>query len=64
MAGCGCKNKKQSVNNQSVTVKLKETNSNGSPQDVIIMEEQIDQIIKKVEEISELNDNEDISKDQ
>jgi TolA-binding protein len=55
--GCSCKKKNQSVSNQTISVQLSEGTSNSSPQEVIIMEQQIDQIIKKVEEISELNNN-------
>jgi hypothetical protein len=57
--GCSCKKKNQSISNQTITVQLSEGTSNSSPQEVTIMEHQIDHIIKKVEEISELNNNEE-----
>jgi hypothetical protein len=50
--GCGCKKKNQPATNQTVTVKLTEGTSSNPPQEVVIMEQQIDQIIKKVEEIN------------
>jgi hypothetical protein len=56
MAGCGCKKKNQTVNNQTVNVKLSE---GSSPQEVTIVEQELDQIIKKVEEINQqLNEQE------
>jgi hypothetical protein len=51
--GCGCKKKNQTTTtNQTVTVQLTEGNSNTPPQEVVIMEQQLDQIIKKIEEIN------------
>jgi|688.fasta_scaffold210004_4 hypothetical protein len=50
--GCGCKKKTQSTTNQTVSVQLTEGTSSTPPQEVVIMEQQIDQIIKKVEEIN------------
>lgn len=50
--GCGCKKKTTTETNQTVTVKLTEGTSGTPPQEVVIMEQQIDQIIKKVEEIN------------
>lgn len=62
--GCGCKKRNQPSNNQTVTVQLTEGTSTSPPQEVIIMEQQIDQIIKKVEEISELNNNEELPNEE
>ncbi len=50
--GCGCKKKTQPTTNQTVSVQLTEGTSSTPPQEVVIMEQQIDQIIKKVEEIN------------
>jgi TolA-binding protein len=50
MAGCGCKKKNQTVNNQTVNVKLTE---GSSLQEVTIMEQQLEQIIEKVEELNQ-----------
>lgn len=49
--GCGCKKRNQPVNNQTVNIQLTEGGST-PPQEITIMEQQLDQIIKKVEEIN------------
>ncbi len=49
---CGCKKKNQTVNNQTINIKLSEGTSVTPPQEIIITEQQIDRIIKKVEEIN------------
>jgi hypothetical protein len=49
--GCGCKKRNQPVTNQTVNVQLTEGTST-PPQEVVIMEQQIEQIIKKVQEIN------------
>jgi len=51
MAGCGCKKRNQPVNNQTVNIQLTEGSST-PPREITIMEQQLDQIIKKVEEIN------------
>lgn len=50
--GCGCKKRNQPETNQTVNVRLTEGSSSTPPQEISIMEQQIDQIIKKVEEIN------------
>lgn len=50
--GCGCKKKTTTETNQTVNVKLVEGSTVVPTQEVVIMEQQIDQIIKKVEEIN------------
>ena len=49
--GCGCKKRNQPVSNQTVNIQLTEGGLM-SPQEITIMEQQLDQIIKKVEEIN------------
>lgn len=49
--GCGCKKRNQPVVNQSVNIQLNEGGST-PPQEITIMEQQIDQLLKKVEEIN------------
>jgi len=49
--GCGCKKRNQPVSNQTVNIQLTEGGST-PPQEITIMEQQLDQIIKKVEEIN------------
>ena len=49
--GCGCKKRNQPVSNQMVNIQLTEGGST-PPQEITIMEQQLDQIIKKVEEIN------------
>jgi hypothetical protein len=60
--GCGCKKKNQPISNQTVNIQLTEGTTTKT-QEVVIMEEQIDQIIKKVEEISQ-QINEDSTEEQ
>jgi len=60
--GCGCKKKNQPISNQTVNIQLTEGTTTKT-QEVVIMEEQIDQIIKKVEEISQ-QINEDSTQEQ
>jgi hypothetical protein len=51
--GCGCKKKNQSVTtNSTVTIKLSESSSNLPPQEVNIMEQQVNDLVKKIEEIN------------
>jgi hypothetical protein len=51
--GCGCKKKNQSVTtNSNVTIKLSESSSNLPPQEVNIMEQQVNDLVKKIEEIN------------
>jgi TolA-binding protein len=56
--GCGCKKRNQPVSNQSVNIQLTEGSSSTPPQEITIMEQQLDQIIKKVEEINNQNEEE------
>lgn len=49
--GCGCKKRNQPESNQTVNIQLNEGGST-PPQEITIMEQQIDQLIKKVEEIN------------
>ena len=50
--GCGCKKRNQPVSNPTVNIQLTESSSSTPPQEISIMEQQLDQIIKKVEEIN------------
>jgi len=52
MAGCGCKKNNQAVNNQTITVQLTEGNTNSSPQEITVMDKQINEIIDKIEELT------------
>lgn len=52
MAGCGCKKKNQTTTtNSTMTVKITEGTSQ-SPQNINIMEEQVNNLVKKIEEIN------------
>lgn len=53
--GCSCKKRNQTVKNNSTTININEGSTNMSPQQVIIVDEHVDKIIKKIEEISTLN---------
>jgi TolA-binding protein len=55
--GCGCKKKNQATTtNSTMTVKLTEGNSNQPVQEINIMEQQVNDLVKKIEEINtELN---------
>jgi hypothetical protein len=59
MSGCGCKKKNQTTNNQTINVSFSEPSTNHEPQNVTIIEQHVDQIIKKVEEISDKNNSGD-----
>lgn len=50
--GCGCKKKNQTTTtNSTMTVKITEGTSQ-SPQNINIMEEQVNNLVKKIEEIN------------
>lgn len=55
--GCGCKKKNQTTTtNSTMTVKLTEGNSTQPVQEINIMEQQVNDLVKKIEEINtELN---------
>lgn len=55
--GCGCKKRNQTESNQTVNIQISEGNGSQPPQEITIMEQQIDQIIKKVEELNNQNEN-------
>ena len=61
--GCGCKKRNQPESNQTVNIKLTEGSSSTPPQEISIMEKQIDQLLKKVEEINNQN-NEETTEEQ
>ena len=57
--GCGCKKRNEETNNQVVIVQLDGTNM-VPPQQITIMEKQINEIIDKIEEMTnETNDNQE-----
>jgi TolA-binding protein len=57
--GCGCKKRNEETNNQVVNVQLDGTNM-VPPQQITIMEKQINEIIDKIEEMTnETNDNQE-----
>jgi hypothetical protein len=57
--GCGCKKRNEETNNQVVNVQLDGTNM-VPPQQITIMEKQINEIIDKIEEITnETNNNQE-----
>ncbi len=59
MAGCGCKKRNEETNNQVVNVQLDGTNM-VPPQQITIMEKQINEIIDKIEEMTnETNNNQE-----
>lgn len=51
MAGCGCKKRNEEMNNQVVNVQLDGSNMT-PPQQITIMEKQINEIIDKIEELN------------
>lgn len=57
MAGCGCKkrnNNQPNVGSSQVTIQVNE--GTNQPQQINIMERQVDELIKKIEEISDTLD--------
>ena len=57
--GCGCKKRNEETNNQVVNVQLDGPNM-VPPQQITIMEKQINEIIDKIEEMTnETNDNQE-----
>jgi|APGre2960657373_1045057.scaffolds.fasta_scaffold195603_2 hypothetical protein len=57
--GCGCKKRNEETNNQVVNVQLDGTNM-VPPQQITIMEKQINEIIDKIEEMTnETNNNQE-----
>jgi len=56
---CGCKKRNAEMNNQMVNVQLDESSST-PPQQITIMEKQINEIIDKIEELNnETNNNQE-----
>jgi len=56
MAGCGCKKRNEEMNNQVVNVQLDGSNMT-PPQQITIMEKQINEIIDKIEELNNKTNN-------
>lgn len=55
--GCGCKKKNQPVTQSQVTVQITEGSSSQPPQQVTIMEQQVNDLVKKLEDINTQIDN-------
>jgi TolA-binding protein len=53
---CGCKKRNAEMNNQMVNVQLDESSST-PPQQITIMEKQINEIIDKIEELTDESSN-------
>jgi hypothetical protein len=56
--GCSCKKKNQTVSNQTINIQVSESPSTTSNQEVTIESSQLEQIIKKVEDINRQIDEE------
>jgi TolA-binding protein len=56
MAGCGCKKRNEEMNNQVVNVQLDGSNMT-PPQQITIMEKQINEIFDKIEELNNETNN-------
>jgi peptidoglycan hydrolase CwlO-like protein len=50
--GCGCKKRNQPVTDAQVTVQLTEGSSSQPPQQVTIMEQQVNDLVRKIEDIN------------